>query len=89
MKAARYARDRDAAFVAFVEDGDFAHIDRLMARYGLPPFPHTREGRAAVLKAVQGCASIPRDTKAKAARECLRLGFSPYVKGGEKWPNAR
>lgn len=35
-----YAQDRDAAFIAFVDDGDFAHIDELACKYGLRRIPH-------------------------------------------------
>lgn len=74
-----YAEERDVAFVAFVEDGDFTHIDALMDKWGLQRTPHTDKGAAAVYKAVQECVNISYEVKAEARRKCLEMGFTPFM----------
>ena len=74
-----YARERDDAFRAFVEDGDFTHIDKLTAKWSMRPIPHDDVGRAAVFKAVQECVNIEPETKAKAFALCAELGFFPFA----------
>ena len=78
-KAKDYAKDRDAAFIAFVEDGDFSHIDALMDKYGLARTPHTETAAAGVYKAVQECTRIPQEVKTKAFCKCVELGFMPFI----------
>lgn len=77
-----YAADRDEAFVAFVGDGDFAHIDALTSKWGLQSIPHSDVGAASIYKAVQECTRIPADVKAAAAGKCAALGFSPQTRWG-------
>lgn len=79
MSIQEYAEDRDAALVAFVNDGDFAHLDRLTEKWGTAPVPHTDVGAAAVYKAVQECTRIPESVKRQAMEKCVELGFSPWM----------
>ena len=79
MSVHEYAEDRDAAFTAFVADGDFSHLDRLSEKWGTRPVPHDDVGAAAVYKAVQECTRIPDGVKADAMRKCVELGFSPWM----------
>lgn len=74
-----YAIDRDNAFVAFVDDGDFCHIDALCDKWGLVRLPHTDTGAAAVYKAAQECTGISADVKATAFAKCVKLGFMPWM----------
>lgn len=80
-----YAIDRDNAFVAFVGDGDFSHIDALCDKWGLVRLPHTDTGAAAVYKAVQECTGISDNVKATAFAKCVEIGFMPWLdfKGGD------
>ena len=61
-----YAADRDAAYIAFVEDGDFAHLDQLTEMWGGLPIPHTDEWAKVIYLAAQECPAIPHEVKAKA-----------------------
>ena len=81
MRDARnqYAKDRDSGFAAFIEDGDFAHIDALTEKYGLAPIPHTDTGAAGIYKAAQECVHLSDKTKAKAFAKCTELGFWPWM----------
>lgn len=85
-QARYYALDRDRAFIAFVEDGNFEHIDRLMDKYHLQRIPHTDTGAASVYKAVQECDRIGSGVKARAFCKAVELGYSPFIgpvaKGG-------
>lgn len=66
MMASRYAADRDAAFCAFVEDGDWSHIDALMDRHGIPRVPHKPTAEAGIYLAIQECLHIPAEVKEEA-----------------------
>lgn len=79
MSIQEYAEDRDAAFSAFVKDGDFSHLDRLSEKWGMRLLPHTDAGAASVYKAVQECTRIPESVKRQAMEKCVELGFSPWM----------
>lgn len=74
-----YASERDAAFAAFVDDGNFSHIDSLIDKWGGKRIPHDDVGRAAVYKAVQECVGISEEVKTRAFLKCIDLGFLPWI----------
>ncbi len=76
-----FATARDKAFTAFVNDGDFSHIDAFTECFGLRPLPHNDVGAAAVYKAVGQCVNIDQETKNKARMQCELLGFSTDFMG--------
>ena len=82
-KPRQYAKDRDAAFMAFVQDGDYKHIDAMTQKYNIMAIPHTDTGAAGVYKAVQHCVGIPTSVKNKAVERCIALGFVPWI-GAER-----
>lgn len=77
-----YSIDRDNAFVAFVDDGDFRHIDALCDKWGLVRLPHTDVGAAAVYKAVQECTRISDHVKAAAFAKCVAIVFMQWLDMG-------
>ena len=78
-----FAIDRDNAFVAFVDDGDFTHIDHLCDKWALNHIPHTDTGAAAIYKAIQECTGISDHVKAIAFSKCVEIGFWPWIKAGD------
>ena len=79
FKPLDYANARDAAFIAFVEDDNWEHIDNLLKQFDCPKIPHTDTGAAGVYKAIQECTRIPAEVKAKAMHKCTSLGFVPFM----------
>lgn len=82
FKPLDYANARDAAFIAFVEDDNWEHIDNLLEQFDCPKIPHTDTGAAGVYKAIQECTRIPAEVKAKAMHKCTSLGFVPFMELG-------
>ena len=74
-----YANARDAAFIAFVEDGNWEHIDNLLEQFDFHKVSHTDTHAAGIYKAVQECIRIPAGVKAKAMHKCTSLGFEPFM----------
>lgn len=84
MNFAKFAKERDEAFIAFVETGSFKKVDAYCKKYGVPMHKNERVKAAGIYKAVQECTNIPGKIKDKAFVKCLELGFTPLIKPPEE-----
>lgn len=78
------AKERDEAFIDFVETGSFKKVNAYCKKCGLPMPKSQKVKAAAIYKAVQYCTNIPNDIKNTAMIKCLELGFNPLIKPFEK-----
>lgn len=75
-----FVRERDAAFIHFVQTDDLSEVRAYCKKYGVQ-IPRKRNVLAAgVYKAVVATTSIPEDVKTVAMQKCLKLGFNPMIK---------
>lgn len=79
-----FAKERDKAFIDFVETGSFKKVNAYCKKYGVPMPKNQRVKAAGIYKAVQECTNIPQQIKDKAWIKCLELGFSPLLKPHEE-----
>lgn len=80
----RFVRDRDEAFIDFVETGSTVKVRKYCRKYGVDMPKDKKVFAAGIYKAVQECTNIPQEIKDKAFTKCLELGFSPLINfGGE------
>lgn len=80
----RFVRDRDEAFIDFVETGSTVKVRKYCRKYGVDMPKDKKVFAAGIYKAVQECTNIPQEIKDKAFIKCLELGFSPLISfGGE------
>lgn len=84
MDISQYAKERDKAFIDFVETGSLKKVNALCKKYGVPQPRSIKGKKAGIYKAVQYCTNIPEEVKGKAAKKCLELGFSPLIAPIEK-----
>lgn len=75
----QFAKSRDKAFINFVETGDLTECRKHFEKYGQVMPKNERIAKAGIYKAVQYCTEIPEEIKGKAAVECLKLGFNPFI----------
>ena len=74
-----FVKERDAAFIKFVQTGKTDKVRRYCRKYGLA-IPENRKVLAAgIYKAVIATTSIPEDIRLLALQKCLDLGFSPLI----------
>ena len=74
-----FVRERDIAFIEFVQTGKTDKVRRYCRKYGIA-IPKERKIRAAgIYKAVIATTSIPEDIKLLAMQKCLEMGFSPLI----------
>lgn len=78
----RFVRDRDEAFIEFVETGSTAKVRKYCWKYGVDMPKDKKVFAAGIYKAVQQCTNIPQKIKDKAFTKCLELGFSPMINFG-------
>ena len=78
--AKNFAESRDKAFINFIETGDLTECRKHFEKYGQVMPKNERIAKAGIYKAVQYCTNIPDEIKQKAAIECLKLGFNPFIK---------
>lgn len=83
MDFAKFVKERDKAFVDFVETGSFKKVNAYCQKYGVPMPKNQRVKAAGIYKAVQECTNIPGKIKDKAFVKCLELGFTPLIKPPE------
>lgn len=74
------SKERDEAFIDFVETGSFKKVNAYCKKYGVPLPKKQRVKAAGIYKAVQYCNNIPQDIKNKAMIKCIELGFNPLIK---------
>lgn len=75
-----FAKERDKAFINFVETGSMEMVDAYCKKYGVPMPEDSRVKQAGIYKAVQECTNIPEEIKNKAMVKCMELGFNPYIR---------
>lgn len=78
----RFFRDRDEAFIDFVETGSTVKVRKYCRKYGVDMPKDKKVFAAGIYKAVQQCTNIPHEIKDKAFIKCLELGFSPLINFG-------
>ena len=78
----RFVRDRDEAFIDFVETGSTVKVRKYCRKYGVDMPKDKKVFAAGIYKAVQQCTNIPQEIKDKAFIKCLELGFSPLINFG-------
>ena len=78
----RFVRDRDEAFIDFVETGSTVKVRKYCRKYGVDMPKDKKVFAAGIYKAVQQCTNIPQEIKDKAFIKCLELGFSPMINFG-------
>lgn len=78
----RFVRDRDEAFIDFVQTGSTVKVKKYCKKYGVQMPKDKKVFAAGIYKAVQQCTNIPQEIKDKAFTKCLELGFSPMINFG-------
>ena len=84
-----FVKERDAAFIHFVETDDLRKVRAYCKKYGVQMPKSKKVAAAGVYKAVIATTSIPEDVKTMAMQKCLLLGFNPLIRpldmeGGQK-----
>ena len=74
-----FVKERDSAFIDFVETGSMKKVDAYCKKYGVPMPKDLKVKQAGIYKAVQYCTNISEETKNKAMIKCLELGFNPFI----------
>lgn len=75
----KFVKERDEAFINFVETGSMKKVDAYCKKYGVPMPKDYKVKQAGIYKAVQECTNIPEEIKNKAMIKCLELGFVPFI----------
>lgn len=75
-----FVKERDSAFINFVETGNMKKVDAYCKKYGIQMPKDLKVKQAGIYKAVQECTNIPIEIKRKAMVKCLELGFVPFIK---------
>lgn len=78
----RFVKDRDSAFIDFVETGSTVKVRKYCRKYGVQMPKDEKVFAAGIYKAVCATTSIPQEIKDKAFTKCLELGFSPMINFG-------
>lgn len=78
----RFVKDRDNAFIDFVETGSTVKVRKYCRKYGVQMPKDEKVFAAGIYKAVCATTSIPQEIKDKAFTKCLELGFSPIINFG-------
>ena len=74
-----FVKERDSAFINFVQTGDTKQIIKYCKKYGVTVPKNRKVFAAGIYKAVQECTDIPDDVKTLAMKKCLDIGFNPFV----------
>lgn len=79
MEDKTIAKERDEAFINFVETGSFKKVNQYCKKYNIDTPKNLKVKAAGIYKAVFYCTNIPQDIKDKVFIKCLELGFSPFI----------
>ena len=79
IDAKEFVKDRNEAFIDFVNTDDMTKLNAYFKKYKIKKPISRKIIAAAIYKAVQECTDIPEDIKDKAFVKCLELGFSPFI----------
>lgn len=74
-----FSKERDAAFIDFVQTGSKKKMIAYCKKYGVPIPGNDKIFAAGVYKAVQECRDIPEEIKALAMQKCIEIGFEPFM----------
>ena len=75
-----FAKERDRAFIEFVETGKTDKVMKYCKKYGVPIPKDEKIMAAGIYKAVQHCTNISEDIKVLAMQKCLDIGFNPMMR---------
>ena len=78
-RISKFAKERDAAFIAAVVDDDWDAVKRYAKKYDVPIPKSPKVMKAGIYKAVQYCTDISEEVKGIAMQKCLELGFNPFI----------
>lgn len=76
-----FAKDRDKAFIEFVQTDSIEAIKAYADKYGIKTPENEDVLKAGIYKAVQECTNIPQEIKDMARTKCIELGFKPTMWG--------
>lgn len=76
-------KERDEAYIDFVKTGNLTKINAYCKKYDILMPKNKKALKVGIYKAVQYCANIPEDVKDKAKKECLELGYNPFINPSE------
>ncbi len=82
MDIEQFKKDRDEAFIDFVETYSLEKVKAYCKKYNKEMPKDTIIAEVRIYKTVQYCRDIPQEVKEKARDKCLALGFNPYVNNG-------
>ena len=82
-----FVKERDTAFIEFVQTGKTDKVRRYCRKYGLAIPKERRVLAAGIYKATVASTSIPEDVKLLAMQKCLDMGFSPFIGPTERRPS--
>lgn len=74
-----FVKERNEAFVDFVETGSMRKVNAFCKKYGIQLPKKSKVKKAGIYKAVQECTDISEEIKNKAMIKCLELGFNPFI----------
>lgn len=72
-------KERDEAYIDFVKTGNLTKIKAYSKKYDILMPKNKKAQKVGIYKAVQYCDNIPEDVKDKAKKECLELGYDPFI----------
>lgn len=75
-----FAKERNAAFIDFVQTGNTTKVQKYCKKYGVPIPKDKKVFAAGIYKAVQECIGIPEEIKSLAMQRCLKIGFNPLMR---------
>jgi hypothetical protein len=79
MEDKKSVKERDEAFINFVETGSFKKVNQYCKKYNIDMPKSLKVKAAGIYKAVFYCTNIPQDIKDKAFIKCLEIGFTPFI----------
>ena len=82
-----FVKERDAAFIEFVQTGKTDKVRRYCHKYGLAVPKDRKVLAAGIYKATVASKSIPEDIRLLAMQKCLDLGLSPFIGPAERRPS--
>ena len=77
----QFLKDRKKAFTAAIMEDDWEGFKKYCKKYGIPVPREENIMKAGCYKGVQYCTDMPEEVKQEAMMKCLKIGFSPFVKG--------
>ena len=76
----KFVKERNAAFIDFVQTGNELKVWKYCKKYGVPIPKDKGVFAAGIYKAVQECTGIPIEVKELAMLKCIEIGFHPFMR---------